>query len=105
MLDSIYIGMSGLMGYSRGLRVIANNTANINTPGFKGASLQFGDLFYANGPASGAMTDGGVSQMGQGLTTYSTTLDFSQGDLRQSGNALDLAVDGQGLFTLKDEKG
>ena len=40
MLDSIFIGMSGLMGYSRGLRVIANNTANINTPGFKGAPDQ-----------------------------------------------------------------
>jgi flagellar hook protein FlgE len=105
MLDSIFIGMSGLVGYSRGLRVIANNTANINTPGFKGASLQFGDLFYANGPASGAMMGSGVNQLGQGLATYSTALDFSQGELRQSGNDLDLAVDGQGLFTLKDKDG
>jgi flagellar hook protein FlgE len=105
MLDSIFIGMSGLMGYSRGLRVIANNTANINTPGFKGAALQFGDLFYANGPASGSFGNAGPNQLGQGLTTYSTSLDFSQGELRQSGNDLDLAVDGQGLFTLKDKDG
>lgn len=105
MLDSIFIGMSGLMGYSRGLRVIANNTANINTPGFKGAALQFGDLFYASGPASGAFDGAGVNQLGQGLTTYATSLDFSQGELRQSGNDLDLAVDGQGLFTLKDKDG
>lgn len=105
MLDSIYIGMSGLLGYSRGLRVIANNTANINTPGFKGASLQFGDQFYSSGPASGAITDNGPNQLGQGLATYSTSLDFSQGELRQTGNELDLAVDGEGLFTLKDENG
>jgi len=105
MLDSIFIGMSGLVGYSRGLRVIANNTANINTPGFKGASLQFGDLFYANGPAGGALGGSDVNQLGQGLATYSTSLDFSQGELRQSGNDLDLAVDGQGLFTLKDKDG
>jgi flagellar hook protein FlgE len=105
MLDSIFIGMSGLMGYSRGLRVIANNTANINTPGFKGAALQFGDLFYASGPASGAMAGAAVNQLGQGLTTYATSLDFSQGELRQSGNDLDLAVDGQGLFVLKDKDG
>lgn len=105
MLDSIFIGMSGLMGYSRGLRVIANNTANINTPGFKGATLQFGDLFYANGAAGGAFSESGVNQLGQGLTTYSTSLDFSQGELRQSGNDLDLAVDGQGMFTLKDKDG
>jgi flagellar hook protein FlgE len=85
MLDSIYIGMSGLMGYSRGLRVIANNTANINTPGFKGASLQFGDLFYSAGPSSGAFSSSGPNQLGQGLTTYSTSLDFSQGELRQAG--------------------
>jgi flagellar hook protein FlgE len=105
MLDSIFIGMSGLVSYSRGLRVIANNTANINTPGFKGATMQFGDLFYANGPASGAFSGAGVNQLGQGVTTYSTSLDFSQGELRQSGNDLDLAVDGQGLFVLKDKDG
>lgn len=105
MLDSIFIGMSGLMGYSRGLRVIANNTANINTPGFKGAALQFGDLFYASGPAGGAFSGTATNQLGQGLTTYSTALDFSQGELRQSGNGLDLAVDGQGLFILKDQAG
>lgn len=105
MLDSIFIGMSGLMGYSRGLRVIANNTANINTPGFKGATLQFGDLFYSNGPASGAFTNSGPNQLGQGLATYSTTLNFTQGELRPSNEDLDLAVDGQGMFVLKDSNG
>jgi flagellar hook protein FlgE len=104
MLDSIYIGMSGLIGYSKGLRVIANNTANINTPGFKGASLQFGDLLYSNGSAGGS-ADAGGQRVGQGLTTYATSLDFSQGELRQTGNDLDLAVDGQGLFMLRDESG
>lgn len=104
MLDSIFIGMSGLMGYSRGLRVIANNTANINTPGFKGASLQFGDVF-SNGLGSESMSNRDSAGIGQGVTTYSTSLDFSQGELRQSGNDLDLAIDGQGLFTLRDKLG
>lgn len=104
MLDSIYIGMSGLVGYSRGLNVIANNTANINTPGFKGASLQFGDMYSSGGLASGQFSAEG-DQKGQGLVTYSTSLDFSQGELRQTGNDLDLAVDGQGLFILKDATG
>lgn len=105
MLDSIFIGMSGLMGYSRGLRVIANNTANINTPGFKGASLQFGDMFYASGQGGGGFTGSTTNPLGQGLTTYSTSLDFTQGELRQSGNGLDLAVNGQGLFILRDAAG
>lgn len=100
MLDSIYVGMTGLLGYSRGLRVIANNTANINTPGFKGASQQFSDLFY-----SGGGTGKQSGQLGYGLSAGSTSLSFKQGDLRQTGNDLDLAVDGQGLFTLKDGDG
>lgn len=105
MLDSIYIGMSGLMGYSKGLRVIANNTANINTPGFKGSSLQFGDLVTTSGDASGSPLRGETGSLGQGLATYNTTLDFSSGDLRPTGNDLDLAIDGQGLFMLRDETG
>lgn len=105
MLDSIYIGMTGLMGYSRGLRVIANNTANLNTPGFKGSALQFGDLFYASGPTDGGAMNGAAKQLGQGLNTYATSFDFSQGELRQTGNDLDLAIEGEGLFTLRNEAG
>ena len=45
MLDSIYIGTTGLIGHQQGLRVIANNTANLNTPGYKSATLPFADLF------------------------------------------------------------
>lgn len=101
MLESINIGMSGLLGYSKGLRVIANNTANINTPGYKGSSLQFADMFASSqgGSASGTM------KIGYGLGTNGTTINFKQGELRQTGNSLDLAVDGQGLFTVKDDKG
>ena len=101
MLDSIFIGMSGLMGYQKGLRVIANDTANLNTPGFKSSSLQFADMFYSNGSFSG----GNQNQVGYGLNTYSTTLNFSAGEFRQTGNSLDLAVDGQGLFVLHNADG
>lgn len=103
MLDSIYVGMTGLLGYSKGLRVIANNTANINTPGYKGSSIQFADLFYSNGgTGAGGHNSGSV---GYGLNTTGTTLSFRQGELRQTGNALDMAVDGNGLFTLRDSNG
>jgi flagellar hook protein FlgE len=101
MLESINIGMSGLLGYSKGLRVIANNTANLNTPGFKSSSIQFAHMFASSNAAGG----GGLMQVGYGLNTTGTALNFKQGELRQTGNSLDLAVDGQGLFTLKDEAG
>jgi flagellar hook protein FlgE len=103
MLESIYVGMTGLLGYSRGLRVIANNTANINTPGFKGSSLQFADMFYSSGNLGGGSGDSG--RVGFGLNTTGTTLNFRQGELRQTGNSLDMAVNGQGLFVLKDAQG
>jgi flagellar hook protein FlgE len=99
VLESIYIGTTGLLGYSKGLRVIANNTANMNTPGFKGSALLFSDMFYAS--AGGQSS----TQLGYGLNTPGTALSFKQGDLRQTGNDLDMAVDGQGLFILKHESG
>jgi flagellar hook protein FlgE len=100
MLDSIYIAMTGLQGYSQGLRIIANNTANMNTPGFKSSTLEFADMFYSN-----SSTGSGTMQVGYGLNTAGTMLNFSQGEMQQTGNALDLAVDGQGLFTLQDANG
>lgn len=100
MLDSIQVGLSGLLGYSKGLRVVANNTANLNTPGYKASTLQFTDMLYSS-EAAGQ----GRSQFGHGLATAGTHLDFSQGDLRETGNDLDAAIDGDGLFVLRDEQG
>lgn len=101
MLDSIYIGTTGLIGHQQGLRVIANNTANLNTPGYKSATLQFADLFYASTPSNGRAQ----VQLGHGLGTAGTRLDFRPGDLRQTGNELDLALDGEGFFQLRDAQG
>lgn len=102
MLDSIYVGMTGLLGYSRGLRVIANNTANMNTPGFKSSNLQFADMFYSGQSGLGEQ---GYGHLGHGLNTTDTALSFKSGELRQTSNTLDLAVDGDGLFVLKKESG
>jgi flagellar hook protein FlgE len=101
MLDSIYIGMSGLNSYAEGLRVISNNAANLNTPGFKSASLQFGDMFYTTSGTDGSLN----GQTGFGVQTFGTSLNFKQGDMQQTGNSLDLGVDGQGLFTVRDDQG
>ncbi|HEY8360369.1 MAG TPA: flagellar hook-basal body complex protein [Ramlibacter sp.] len=101
MLASIHVGMTGLLGYAKGLRVIANNTANLNTPGYKGSTLQFTDLFYANSTGAGT----GQAKLGFGLGTAGTHVDFRQGDLRQTGNAFDLGVEGEGLFVLRDAEG
>lgn len=101
MIESIYVGMTGLSSFSRGLRVIANNTTNLNTPGFKGSSLRFADAFYSGGSYTGRQ----FGQLGYGVSTTGTMLSFKPGELRQTGNGLDLAINGQGLFTLQGEDG
>jgi flagellar hook protein FlgE len=102
MFDSISIGMSGLQGFSKGLKVISNNVANLNTPGFKASTLQFANLFYQGGNGSGFATNGG--QLGTGLTTLSSFINFKDGETRQTGNPLDMSIDGQGFFITKDAK-
>jgi flagellar hook protein FlgE len=103
MLDSLYVGMTGLEGYSKGLRVISNNVANLNTPGFKGSQQQFSDLFYQGGSGGSASSNGGFPQYGTGLNALATTLNLKAGETRQTGGALDVSVTGDGFFVLKDK--
>ena len=103
MLDSIQLALSGMEGYSAGLRVIAGNTANLSTPGFKGQRPDFAEQFHVAGMLAGSPGD--ASRAGGGLTVLANTTDWRQGELRQTGNDLDLAIDGQGLFVLKKAGG
>ncbi|SMC27673.1 flagellar hook protein FlgE [Andreprevotia lacus DSM 23236] len=100
MLGTIYIGMSGLDSYSRGLKTISNNVTNLNTPGFKTGHLQFTDMFY-----QGEDANTGTHQHAQGVSTLNTSLNFAAGDFRNTGNPLDVAIDGRGFFVLRDEHG
>lgn len=104
MIEAIFIAMTGLRGYERGLRVISNNTANLNTPGFKTSDLQFADLFYSTDVLGGSRTPL-FGQFGYGLDTRGTTLNFAQGEFASSSNSLDLAIDGLGFFVLRDRAG
>ena len=86
---SIFTGMSGLITYSKGLDVISNNVANLNTPGFKGSDLQFRDLFYNFQWVS---TQGGQlanEQDGSGVGDGGTITRFRPGDLQETGNDTD----------------
>ncbi len=104
MIDSISIAETGLQGFEQGLRSIANNTANLNTPGYKGSTTQFADMPYGTSTATGG-SGAAFGQLGHGLNTLGTTLSFTQGQLQNTGNALDLAVDGEGFFVLADANG
>ncbi|MGU7783214.1 flagellar hook protein FlgE [Burkholderia sp. PU8-34] len=102
MLESIYIGMSGLTAYSKGLQTISNNVANLNTAGFKTSTPQFADLYYGRQFAQNAPGKSNTMYFGSGVEYGYASLNFTQGDLRSSGGQLDLAIQGEGFLTLLD---
>lgn len=107
MFDSILIGMSGMEGFSKGLKVISNNVANLNTPGFKSSSLLFTDAYYQQGSA-GEFRSGGNGQpafFGTGLSTLSSVLNFQPGETQQTGNPLDVSISGNGYLVSQDKEG
>ena len=99
-LTSLYTGISGLSASSLALSVIGDNIANMNTTAYKSSTIQFGDIL-----SSSLSTGGGSSQVGRGVLTESVTPDFSQGSFSTTSNALDLAIDGDGFFMVKDNTG
>jgi flagellar hook protein FlgE len=102
MLGSIYIGLSGLSAFSKGLQTISNNVTNLNTPGFKATSFNFADSFTFGGLGSSFSHYVGGRQIGTGVRYGAETIDFRQGDLRQTGGDLDLAIQGSGMLVLKN---
>jgi flagellar hook protein FlgE len=99
MLGTIYIGLSGMTAYSKGLDVISNNVANLNTPGFKLVDPAFSDALYRNG--TGAVEgSSGTQTGGAGVSVDTGRASFRQGDMRDTGNPLDAGIEGGGFFAL-----
>src|SRR5262245_34776352 len=102
MIDSINIGLTGLLAFSKDLTVIGDNVANVNTPGFKGSRLLFSELFSQAQLGDGATHQSSL-ELGTGVGTLGTQRSFQQGGLRQTGNALDAAIDGNGFFVVRKD--
>lgn len=99
MISGLYTAASGMAAYQTKLDVLANNLANVDTPGFKA------DVFTVipSGP-SPLDTDGAASPTGS-VEPGQTTLDLSPGVLKHTGNPLDLAIAGPGLFAVETGQG
>jgi flagellar hook protein FlgE len=93
------IALSGLNAATSDLNVTANNIANSNTTGFKSSRAQFGDVF-----ASGAL-DFSSTAIGNGVRLTAVAQQFTQGNINFTNSGLDLAINGQGFFTLRDGAG
>ncbi len=103
MINSLWISKTGMQAQQTQLDVISNNMANVSTNGFKRANAVFEDLMYQNLRQVGAAATEQNNlptglQIGLGVRTVATSRSFTQGSLQQSGNQLDLAVNGSGFL-------
>jgi flagellar basal-body rod protein FlgG len=110
MLRALYTAASGMEAQQLNIDTIAHNLANINTSGFKLRRAQFQDLLYQNirqaGAANTASTDIPVGlQVGLGTKPISTEINFAQGDFSSTGNPLDMVIQGQGFFQIRQASG
>lgn len=106
MLRALYTAASGMQAQQLNLDTIANNLSNSSTAGFRSRRLQFQDLIYQNmvmpGSASSQQTTVAAGlQIGLGTRTSASEIIQLQGDLSATGNPLDLAIEGQGLFQVQ----
>jgi len=101
-MASFYIPLTGLKSDATALNTIANDLANMNTTAFKSQSTNFSDLFYQQIGASGA---GNPILVGAGVKVSSNATAFSQGSINSTGNATDVALNGNGFFVVSDGSG
>lgn len=108
--QSLYTAATGMQAMETKLDVIANNIANNNTTGFKKDRANFEDLLYrqhrlpGSQDADGNITATGVD-VGLGVRVSSTQADFDQGAMQNTGNQLDLAIEGEGFFAVTGPNG
>ena len=105
MLRSLHIARTGLDAQQTQLDVISNNLANVSTTGFKKARAVFEDLLYQVIRQPGAQSSQATQlpsgfQLGVGARTVATERIHNQGSLQQTGNALDVAINGRGFFQI-----
>ncbi|HUV30185.1 MAG TPA: flagellar basal-body rod protein FlgG [Acidobacteriota bacterium] len=110
MIKAMRTAATGMMSQQMNVDNIANNLANVNTTGFKKSKLEFQDVLYQNlrraGAASalGAQAPTGLA-IGYGTRASATVRQFTTGDLQQTGNPFDMALDGDGFFQIQRPDG
>lgn len=90
------VALSGLNAASTDLNVTGNNIANVGTTGFKASRAEFADLYATS------MLGSGGNAVGSGVTTADIAQQFTQGNITNTGNSLDLAISGNGYFMVSN---
>ncbi len=110
MLRALYSAAAGMQSQQMNLDVISNNLANVNTTGYKKSKIEFQELLYQTTRAPGSEQGAGNQlptgiQVGQGSRPVATSRIFTNGDLTQTGERLDVAVQGDGFFEVQQSDG
>jgi flagellar hook protein FlgE len=100
IISSLYTGVSGLSANGIAMSIIGDNIANVNTVGFKASRASFGDILSQN--LTGAS---GTFQIGRGAMLTGVSPVFTQGSFQTTDSGLDMAIDGDGFFIVKDGNG
>ena len=101
-MASFSIPLSGLTAAQDEMQTISNNLANMDTDGFKDASLIFSDIFAQSGAVNGA---GNPMQTGLGVAPSGSVSDYSEGTLNSTGLASNMAISGNGFFVVQQANG
>ena len=106
MIRSLWIAKTGLETQQTNLDVISNNLANVNTAGFKRSRAVFEDLLYQTLRQPGAQVGAANQlpsglQVGTGVRTVATERLHTQGNLRETGDSMDIAIDGKGFLQVE----
>ena len=106
MIRSLWIAKTGMEAQQTQLDTISHNLANVGTNGFKRGHVVFEDLIYQNLRQAGAASSDQTTlptglQVGLGVRSVATSRNFSQGNLQQTSNNLDIAIKGNGFFQVQ----
>lgn len=110
LIGSLNSGISALRNFARGLEVIGNNIANVNSTAFKGSRTKYTDSFSqflkqpAASPSTGVGSNSPASQIGLGVEISGIQTSFLQGGLTTTGQTTDLAISGAGFFQVKNSQ-
>lgn len=110
MILSLYSAATGMDAQQVNLDTISNNIANVNTSGFKRSKVEFQDLLYQDRRQSGGQTASGGTvptgvSLGNGTRVVSTSKVFTQGQLTQTGEEMDMAINGNGFLQVEADDG
>jgi len=105
MIRSLWTSATGMQAQALNLDVIANNLANVNTAGFKKSRAEFQDLLYETLRPAGTSSSQDTQvptgiQIGHGTRPSTVLKIFSQGNMENTKNELDLAIEGDGFFQI-----